>query len=124
MLIALWVAIGSAMGGLARYGVGVWLAGVVPLGLPAATFLVNLVGSAALGFLIGRQQVMTLPPHVYMGLTTGLLGGFTTYSTFNAELLRMALAGDWGRLVAYASLTLLACFVGGYLGMLLGGRGG
>ncbi len=110
------VGLGSAFGGVARYGLGVVLAGVQPAGLPLATFLVNLTGSAAFGYLFGLQHTRDLAPPVYLGLTTGFLGGFTTYSTFNAELLSLALGNQWAAFAGYVLLTLAACFAGGWLG--------
>ena len=118
------VAAGSALGGAARYGCGLALNGVVPVGLPVATFLVNLAGSAAFGYLFGRQHAVALAQPLYLALTTGFLGGFTTYSTFNAELVRMAMANEWGRVAGYAMATMVACFVGGWFGFLIGNRGG
>lgn len=113
------VALGSALGGVARYGCGIALAGIQPAGVPLATFVVNLAGSAAFGYLFGLQHTRDLAPVVYLGLATGFLGGFTTYSTFNAELLNLALAGQWAAFGGYALLTLVACFGGGWAGLWL-----
>lgn len=121
-MLAVWVAIGSAAGGVARYGVAVWLSGMRPAGIPVATWLVNALGSAAFGILLARQAQSPLPTSLYLGLTTGVLGGFTTYSTFNAELLQMAIAGSWRQLAGYLALTITGCFAGGALGYWLATR--
>ncbi|MBM4342016.1 MAG: CrcB family protein [Deltaproteobacteria bacterium] len=110
------VAVGSALGGVARYGVAVALSGIAPAGVPLATLLVNLVGSAAFGYLFGVQHSRDLQPVVFLGLATGFLGGFTTYATFNAELLNLAMGGQWSAFAGYVLLTLVACFSGGWLG--------
>lgn len=107
------VALGSAAGGVLRFAVARQLHGWTPAGLPAATLAVNVVGSALFGGLMARQIQAGAPSLLYLSLTTGVLGGFTTYATFNAELLRLALAGQVGRAGLYAATTLGACLLGG-----------
>ncbi len=114
------VAAGSALGGVVRYAVGVWLRGVAPSGIAVPTLLVNLVGSLLFGWLLARQASYPLPDALYLGLTTGVLGGFTTYSTFNTELLQHALNHDWAKLALYAATTLGACLLGGAGGWIVG----
>ena len=64
-----------------------------------------------------------MPSAYFLGLTTGVLGGFTTYSTFNGEVLRHALAGHVGRASLYAAATFAVCLLGSALGWALALRG-
>lgn len=120
----LWVAGGSALGGVLRFGVAQWLHGLVPGGIYLATLTVNVVGSALFGWLMARQGQWPLPAATYLGLTTGILGGFTTYSTFNAEVLRHALTGQFARAGVYAAATFASCLLGGAAGWWLAMRPG
>ena len=96
------VCLGGAVGTGARYllgGLAVrWLGGEFPYG----TLLVNVIGS----FLIGLVQELALgakvvPEHVRVVLAVGLLGGFTTYSAFAYESLRLVVAGSWTAAALY-----------------------
>ncbi len=117
---ALLVTFGGALGTLLRYCTNVWLAQLVGPALPYGTFTVNVVGS----FLIGVLSVLGVG-HSLLGvelrliLGTGVLGGFTTYSSFNLETLRMAEQGEAGRAAGYVVLTLLSCWCAGALGLWL-----
>lgn len=120
----MFVALGGALGSTARYLVSLAYLRVfgpaVVSGLPLGTFTVNVVGSFALGWLshwgAGR---MLLGVDVRLLLGTGVLGGFTTYSSFNQETLRMLHGGDSFRAVLYAIGTLLVCLLAGAAGMWL-----
>ncbi len=103
MTVAL-VAAGGVLGVLARYGLGTAVSGDR---LPWMTVAINLAGSFALGFLVpfGDQ----LPEPVRNGLGVGLLGGFTTFSTFSVEVFYDAHGGDSG----FALLYLAASVIGG-----------
>jgi fluoride exporter len=120
------VAVGGAAGSVARYLVGVWAARTVGPSFPVGTLLVNLLGSTALAFLLG----LSLPadvgaPRLRLLLGTGLMGGFTTYSTFNYETLLLIGSGSPGLAATNVVLTLLGCFAGGLLGLAVGrGLGG
>jgi CrcB protein len=86
---ALAVFVGGGLGALSRWSVGLWLArgGAFPLG----TLAVNVVGCLALGFL-GEVFVRRagVPEPLALALTTGFLGGLTTFSTFGYESVRLA----------------------------------
>jgi CrcB protein len=114
--LGLAVAGGSALGGVLRFGVARWLEQRMPGGIPLATWLVNVLGSAALCWLAARQLRLPLSPPLYAGLTTGVLGGFTTYSTFNGELVRKLLDGRTGEAALYLGATVAACLAGGLCG--------
>ncbi|MBY3553670.1 fluoride efflux transporter CrcB [Modestobacter lapidis] len=113
-------AVGGALGALARWGLGAALTS--PAGAwPAATLLVNLTGCLLLGVLLA-VLLPRYPAHPWLRplLATGLLGGWTTYSAFAVDTVRLAEAGAWGAAAGYV----LASVVGGVLavaaGLLLG----
>lgn len=109
-----WVGLGGAVGSLARY----WLALVVNHpGFPWATLAVNLSGSFALGFLFA-YSLGRWPTEVVIPLSVGVLGGFTTFSTFAWETLHLAQNGPVGLPLAYMAATMvggMAAVFGGYL---------
>jgi len=108
------VAIGGAVGSVARYALSLALRDHAPWG----TFAANAVGSLLLAML----TVWTLSSPTGPGtatrlmLTTGLCGGFTTYSTFNLEALRMLQEGQVQRGVVYLVVTLVTCLAAGACG--------
>lgn len=103
------VAAGGAVGAVLRYAVG-QLAPTPPDGFPVTTLAINIAGAFALGLLVELLVVRGTPTHWARPLLgTGLLGGFTTFSTMTVELARLA---DAGRLTA-ASAYLFASVVGG-----------
>jgi CrcB protein len=116
-----WLLVGlfGALGSVARFGVATLLAGRSTH--PVATWLVNVLGSCALGVvsegLLGAK-LAGVDARIVLG--TGLLGGFTTYSAFDIETVRMLERGDWGRAFGYVSLTVFACLVAGFGGLALG----
>lgn len=106
------VALGGALGCLARYGVSSALA---TKGFPWATLAVNLLGSLAIGYLL-LDHGLDRAPRLFAAV--GLLGGFTTLSTFSAETVELLRAGHLGLAAANVS----ANAVGGPLAAFLGWR--
>ena len=89
MINYLLVGLGAACGGALRYGVYNLLK-KIPFGFPLATLSVNIVGSFLLGFLIFAFDVRKImSAEVKLMLTTGLCGGFTTFSTFSVETIHL-----------------------------------
>lgn len=112
MRIALAVAAGSAVGGVRRYGISETLVhDVVPVG----TLAVNVVGSFALGVLLFHPGIgRGLDPAAQGFLAAGVLGGFTTMSTFSFEAVTLSETG-LGSGGAYVVATLVGC-IGGAAG--------
>jgi fluoride exporter len=126
MFAYLWIAIGSALGGMARF----WCSGVVArlVGetFPWGTLFVNVLGS----FLIGFFATLTGPDgRIFAGSTTrqfvmlGLFGGFTTFSSFSLQTLNLVQDSEWlqagGNVVASVVLCLLAVWLGHLLAVSL-----
>jgi CrcB protein len=117
----LWICLGGAAGTGARYLVTLGMLRVAGPGFPWGTLAVNVAGSFLLGLIM--QVALTtglIPPILRLGLTTGVMGGFTTYSTFNYETLLYLQRSEW--LLAFANLaaTALLCLAAGALGLVAG----
>jgi fluoride exporter len=88
---------------------------------PWGTFAVNMAGSAVLGFLLGAERHLGLPPAAFALLGTGLCGGLTTFSTFGYETMRLLADGA----IAEAGMNVLGSLAAGvalaWLGYLLAG---
>jgi CrcB protein len=115
------VFLGSGLGGAARYLLGAWVVETYGAAFPYGTLAINAIGS----FLI--MVIMTLSlrgvaigPDLRLFLTSGIIGGFTTYSTFNYETLALGQRGAplLGALNVIA--TVLICLVAGLLGLWVG----
>ena len=117
----LWVCLGSALGGGARYLVAQSAAVLLGGGFPYGTLAVNLTGSFLISFImvLGLESTL-IPPTLRLFLTTGVMGGFTTYSTFNYETLEMLREGLWGLAGLNLAATVAACLVAGVLGLAAG----
>ncbi len=111
-------AVGGALGALARWGVDAALPSPAP-GWPWATLLVNLTGCLLLGVLLGAV-LPRFPRHAWLRplLATGVLGGYTTYSTFAVDVVRLVDAGAVGTAAGYV----VASVVGGVLATAAGVR--
>ena len=117
-----WISLGSALGGTARYLLSLAALRLLGPTFPYGTLAVNLAGSFLVGLLMHVALETTLvSPGVRIFLATGVLGGFTTYSTFNYETLTFASQGEWLLAAANLAATLLGCLLAGVLGV-VGGR--
>ncbi|MFO1018481.1 MAG: fluoride efflux transporter CrcB [Hyphomonadaceae bacterium] len=117
MIQVLLVAMGGAVGSLARFGVGVAMARWLGLAFPWGTLTVNILGGLAMGLLAARVGPDT--EHVRLALGVGVLGGFTTFSAFSLETVRLmqhqpGLAALY--VVASVTLSVGACWAGYSLG--------
>jgi CrcB protein len=114
------VALGGAMGSVARYGVGLAATRWVGASFPVGTLAVNVVGSFVMVLVVTVAARGGLSDDVKLFLTTGVMGGLTTYSAFNAETL--ALLGERPLVgLAYASVTLFGCLAAGVAARTLAG---
>jgi CrcB protein len=87
-------------------------------GFPYATLIVNLVGSFLIAFILEWALLRKdVPANLQLALTTGFLGGFTTYSSFNAETTQLVLDGHAARGVANLCATVLGALAAGLLGL-------
>jgi CrcB protein len=119
----LWVALGGAMGSVARYacsGLAVrWLGG----GFPWGTLFVNVTGSFTIGVLAALVAAGSRPalgPDARAFFIVGILGGFTTFSSFSLETLNLARSGALGAAAANAALSLVSCLAAVWVGFAAG----
>lgn len=113
------MAVGGALGALARYGVGLALPRPAG-GFPWGTFLVNALGCLLIGVLIVVITEWTSPhPLVRPFAVTGVLGGFTTFSTYAVDAHQLLLDGRLATAGAYLVGTLVTAVVATWLGMRL-----
>src|SRR5262249_47767510 len=81
---------------------------------PYATLIVNLVGSFLIALILeGTMRVASFPLNLRIALTTGFMGGLTTYSSFNYETTTLATQGASGRAVLNVAVTLVGCALAG-----------
>jgi CrcB protein len=117
MIQILVVAAGGALGSVARYGVGFVVARLFGLGFPWGTLTVNIIGGLAMGVLAARVS----PEHEQLRLLlgVGVLGGFTTFSAFSLETVRLMEQGAASAalyVIASLALSVGACWLGHSLG--------
>ena len=85
-MLYLIVFLGAGLGGALRHGVNVGAAKLFGFGFPYGTFIVNVVGSFIMGLFAGYFAYRSgVPQHLRLFLTTGILGGFTTFSSFSLD---------------------------------------
>lgn len=119
MLEALAVAAGGAVGSLGRWGIGRVLSAALP-GLPAGTFVANVLAGLVIGLVSGANAASPLLPEMKSLLTVGLCGGLSTFSTFTNETFGLMqsgnAAGAAANIAANVALCLLAVWAGTRLG--------
>jgi fluoride exporter len=115
----LWyVALGGAVGSVIRYAVGVAVQNRTGIDFPLGTLVVNITGCLLLGFLIHYALATpAITPEVRALLTTGLCGGYTTFSTFSYETVALIQDGDWRRAALYVGLSVAGSILGVMLGI-------
>lgn len=113
------VMVGGAVGSGLRYGVAVGMSAISTI-FPTATLLVNIVGSFLLGCLAGSIGTpLQLEESTQLLLGTGICGGFTTYSAFAVESVRLTESQQYLPAAAYVASTLLLCSLASWGGLVL-----
>src|SRR4051812_35744080 len=104
----------------ARYLIALWLG---PRPFPYATLIVNVVGSFLIALIMESSlRIASFPPNLRLALTTGFMGGLTTYSSFNYETTTLAAQGSSDRALLNVVVTLVACVLAGLAGLWLARR--
>jgi fluoride exporter len=114
------IAIGGILGCWARFTQTNLVQAVYGRDFPFATMSINVIGSFLIGFLfIETLERLTLSPALRTGILTGALGGYTTFSTFEMEILLLAEGGELLKAALYAALSVglgfMAAFGGAYI---------
>lgn len=117
----LWIGIGGFLGAVARYWLGGYIQSRYGGAFPLGTFVINVSGSLALGFLATAGfSTGALPPALRTAVAVGFLGAYTTFSTWSVETLRLVEAGSY--LLAGLNVvgSAVAGLAGAWLGLVLG----
>ncbi len=116
------VAMGGALGASARWGATVWMDRVVGGTFPFGTLFVNATGSFLLGMAVVWTQSAEVTPEARLFVTIGLLGAFTTFSTYSFEALALIQSGSWFRAGGYLFGSMALGLLGVAAGMALAAR--
>jgi CrcB protein len=119
-MTALAVALGGGLGALSRYGLEGVIAPRQRSGFPLSTFLINMSGSAALGLLVGLVLANHVGSWLLPWIGTGFLGGYTTFSTFTYETLRLVEDAAWRQVAWNIALSGPASFAAAGMGFAIG----
>lgn len=112
----IYVAVGGALGALLRFGVSGWVQGWTTGPFPWGTMTVNVLGSMLLGFAVVWLEAAATSAEIRQFATIGLLGAFTTFSTFSYEAVALLRDGDrWG-----ASGYVIGSLAAGLVGVVMG----
>jgi CrcB protein len=120
------VFLGAGIGGALRHGVNVWATRAFGYEFSFGTLIVNVLGSFVMGLLVGffAYRAGLVPQHLRLFLTTGVLGGFTTFSAFSLDAALLIERHNYGTAAAYIALSVFASIVALFVGLALfdGGR--
>jgi CrcB protein len=122
-MIWFWVAAGAALGGVLRYGANVGAGRMGLTAFPWATLFVNVLGSMVIGFfatVTGDQGRLVARPELRMFVTAGICGGFTTFSSFSLETLRLIEDREWLLAGLNATGSLVLCLAAVFVGATAG----
>ena len=120
MPTVLWVALGGAIGSAARYGVNVWSGRILGSEFPWHTFIVNVAGCFTMGVLVSLMALkLTVGLEIRSFLTTGILGGFTTFSAFSLDFALLVERKTYGAALAYGVGSVVLCLIAVFAGLYL-----
>ena len=115
----LWVAIGGALGSMARYGMSGFIAALTGGTFPYGTLVVNVTGAILIGFLAtlsGPDSRYFIPVSGRLFMMTGICGGYTTFSTFSLETANLMRDGQWTAALANAGCSVVLCLAAIWVG--------
>lgn len=114
----IYVIVGSCLGGAARYLTQEFVQKNYPSFIPLGTLTVNVVGSFIIGIIYVLAERSKISPEVRILIATGFCGGFTTFSSFAFENIKLLQDGEFFNTALYVVLSLVIGFVAVYLGIL------
>ncbi len=121
MIQTLSIAAGGAAGALLRFWVSTGTYALLGRGFPYGTLAVNVIGSLLMGFLyVFFLERMTVSPEIRGAILIGLLGAFTTFSTFSIETLNLIEQADYMKAVLNILISVAACLFAAWLGLTVG----
>ena len=120
MRLVWYMALGSGLGGVARLLLGGWIQNRFGPSFPIGTLVINVTGSLLLGFLLRYAlETPAVGSDARALLTTGLCGGYTTFSTFGYETVRLLEDGEYRRAAIYTALSVGLVLIAVASGMVL-----
>jgi CrcB protein len=123
----LWVALGGALGSVARYWMTNAIAALTGPRFPWGTIVINILGSFLIGFVayltvpVGRVPI---PFDIRAFVIAGVCGGYTTFSSFSLQTLELARTGHWIQAAANVLLSVVLCLAAVWCGYAFGGAAG
>ena len=124
-MLYLIVFLGAGIGGAIRHGVNVGAAKLLGYGFPFGTLIVNILGSFLIGLLAGYFAFRPgIGQHMRLFLTTGILGGFTTFSAFSLDTALLIERHSYGLAAGYVAGSVAAGLLALFLGLSLFRSGG
>jgi fluoride exporter len=124
-MLYLIVFLGAGIGGALRHGANVGAARLLGYGFPSGTLFVNVAGSLAMGLLAGYFASRTgVSQHMRLFLTTGVLGGFTTFSAFSLDTAVLIERHAYGQAAAYVLTSVIISIAAVFVGLALFRTGG
>ena len=106
------IALGGAVGAIARYVLGSFITARVESGFPWGTFVINVTGSFIIGFFLTLiSEQITVDPRWRLAIAVGFVGAYTTFSTFEYEVLRLIEEGSFSTGLMYVTMSLLIGFL-------------
>ncbi len=122
MMTYLWIAIGSALGGMARHWCTMVATALFGAAFPWGTLFINILGSFVIGFffaLTGPGGRLDVPLDARLFVMTGICGGYTTFSAFSLQTLSLFQDGAWLRGGTYVAASVVLCLIAVWAGYAL-----
>ena len=123
MITYLWIALGGALGSMARFALSGAVARMVGETFPWGTILVNVSGCFVIGVLAvttGPEGRVLTPPDVRQFLLIGVCGGYTTFSSFSLQTLNLLRGGEIAGALGNVAVSVIACMVAVWIGAVAG----
>ena len=125
MTATLWVAVGGALGSVARYWASSLAIAAFGTTFPWGTLIVNVLGSFIIGAVAamsGPETRWSVPDEVRAFVMVGVCGGFTTFSSFSLQTLGLIQDGEWARAIANTVLSVTLCLLAVWAGYAVASR--
>jgi CrcB protein len=123
MMTYLWIAVGGALGSMARYFVSSSFARATGEAFPWGTLVVNVTGCVLIGVLAtvaGPDGRFEVDPDIRQFLLIGVCGGYTTFSSFSLQTLNLVRGGETAAALGNIAVSVFACLVGVWIGATIG----